>query len=112
MSSTADTAPAPVTLKGRFIPLFDAAQPVIQEYVVGAGARGLLIDLDRYSKDYIGVIAAACRVTDEKITSESITFDTIGQAETNAVVSMLLPTAPRRVTINGNPSVACNIIRK
>jgi hypothetical protein len=90
-----------VTLKGRFIPLFDAAQSVVHEYTVGAGVRGLLVDPDRYPKDYVGVIAAACRVTNEKVTNDSVTFDTIGQAETNAVVSLLLPKAPNGVTVNG-----------
>jgi hypothetical protein len=96
-----DTRPA--TLKGRFIPLFDAAQPIVHDYRVGPGARGLLVDLDRYPKDHVGVVAAACRVTNEKVTEESVTFDTIGQAETNAVVSILLPRTPKAVTINGEP---------
>ena len=61
----------PVTRKGRFIPLFDAAQPVVYEYPVGPDVRGLLVDLDRYPKDHVGVIAAACRVTNETVTSET-----------------------------------------
>jgi hypothetical protein len=91
----------PVTLKGRFIPLFDAAQPVVHEYAVGAGARGLLVDLNRFPSDHIGVVAAACRVSNEKVTNQSVTFDAIGQADTNAVVSLLLPHAPKVVTIDG-----------
>ncbi|MGB7158660.1 MAG: hypothetical protein WBD40_11375 [Tepidisphaeraceae bacterium] len=97
------TGGAAVTLKGRFIPLFDAAQPVVHEYAVGPGARGLLVDLDRYPKDHVGVIAAACRVSNETVTDESVTFDTIGQAQTNAVVSILLARPPKRVTVNGEP---------
>ncbi len=31
-------------------------------------------------------VAAACRVTNQKVAGESITFDTVGQAQTNAVV--------------------------
>ena len=89
-------------LKGRLIPLFDPTQPVVDEYAVGTGVRGLLIDLDRFPRGHVGVVAAACRVTNQTVTSESITFDTIGQAETNAVVSVLLPKGPRSVTINGN----------
>ena len=92
---------APIVLKGRFIPLFDASQPVLQTYSVGPGVRGLLVDLDRYPKDHAGVVAAACRVTHEKVTEESITFDTIGQAGTNAVVSVLLPRAPKVVSVGG-----------
>ena len=96
----------PVTLKGRFISLFDADQSVTHEYAVGAGVRGLLVDLDRYPKNYVGVIAAACQVTNQKVTNESLTLDTIGQAETNAVVSLLLPKAPKAVTLNGEVSEA------
>src|SRR5205823_3410868 len=92
-----------VALKGRFIPLFDAAQPVVHEFNVGAGVRALLVDLDRYPKEYLGVVAAACRVTNQKVTNDSITFDAIGQADTNAVVSLLLPQPPKAVTINGAP---------
>ena len=93
-----------VTLKGRFIPLFDAAQPLVKEYRVTPGVRGLLVDLDRYPKDFIGVIAAACRVSNEEVTSASVSFDAIGQAETNAVVSMLVPRSPTQVTMGGNPA--------
>src|SRR5439155_12368618 len=64
-----------LTLTGRFIPLFDPTQSVVHSYTLGAGVRGLLVDLDRYLKDYVGVVAAACRVTDEKVTNTSVTFD-------------------------------------
>ena len=47
------------------------------------------------------MVAAACRVTNEKLMNDSVTFDTIGQSETNAVVSLLLPQAPKSVSING-----------
>ena len=102
---------APVVLKGRFIPLFDAAQPVVTEYTVGAGVRGLLVDLDRYPKDHVGVVAAACRVTNEKVTQDAVTFDTIGQDHTNAVVSLLLPEPPKGVSINGEalPAEVCPV---
>jgi hypothetical protein len=101
----ADTT-TPLTLKGRFIPLFDASQPLIHEYTVGAGARGLLVDLDRYPRSHIGVVAAACQVTNEKVTDSSITFDTIGQSQTNAVVSVLMPQAAQGVSIDGKPADA------
>jgi hypothetical protein len=101
-----DGTAAPVTLKGRFIPLFDAAQTVVNEYTIGAGARGLLVDLDRYPKDHVGVVAAACRVTNEVVSDETVTFDAVGQADTNAVVSLLLPRPPRAVTINAQALAA------
>jgi hypothetical protein len=96
------TKTAPVTLKGRFISLFDPAQPVIDSYTVRAGSRVLLVDIERYPKDYVGVIAAACRVTNEKVANEAITFDTIGQGGTNAVISLMVPTPPKSITIDGH----------
>ncbi len=101
-ASNSDGDGPPTTLKGRFIPLFDAAQPLVRQFAVGPHVRALLVDVERYPRDYIGVIAAACRVTNQKITDGSITFDASGQADTNAVVSILLPRAPQRVTVNGD----------
>jgi hypothetical protein len=43
-------------------------------------------------------------VTNEKVSSETVTFDTIGQLDTNAVVSLLLPKAPSGVMIDGKPA--------
>jgi len=100
LADPADTTP--ITIKGRFIPLFDAAQPVVSEFPIAAGARALLVDLDRFPKDSAGVVAAACRVSNQKIAGDSITFDAIGQAETNAVVSLLLPRGPGGVTIDAS----------
>jgi hypothetical protein len=91
----------PVVLKGRFILLFDPAQPVISEFLVGAGTRGLLVDLDRFPKDFVGVVAAACEVKNQKVDAESISFDAIGQADTRAVVSLLIPQVPQAVTVDG-----------
>jgi hypothetical protein len=99
LADPADTTP--VALKGRFIPLFDAVQPVVNQFAISPGVRALLVDLDRYPKDHLGVVAAACCVTNQKVTDNSIAFDAIGQAETSAVVSILLPRPPHSVTIEG-----------
>jgi hypothetical protein len=88
-------------LTGRFIPLFDASQPVVRVFTVGRGVHGLLVDLDRYPNDYAGVVAAACRVRNEKVSADSITFDADGQSDTNAVVSVVLPAAPKSVSVAG-----------
>ena len=85
-------------------PLVDARSTVDSPIPVGPGVRGLLVDLDRYPKDYVGVVAAACRVTNDKVTDQSITFDTIGQADTKAVVSLLMAQVPRNVSIDGEPA--------
>jgi hypothetical protein len=94
-------AAEPPKLTGRFIPLFDASQPVVTEFTVGRGVRGLLVDLDRYPKDHAGVVAAACRVRNERVSADSVTFDADGQSDTDAVVSVLLPAAPKSVSVDG-----------
>ena len=40
-------------------------------------------------------------MTNETVTDESVIFDTIGQAETNSVVSLLLSRPPKGATVNG-----------
>jgi hypothetical protein len=98
------TRGASITLRGRFIPLFDPAQPLITDYTITPGTRGLLVDLERYPGDYTGVIAAACQVRNHIVTDESISFDAIGQDKTNAVVSILVSGgAPKSVTVDGQP---------
>ncbi|MDB5328466.1 MAG: hypothetical protein JWM57_4035, partial [Phycisphaerales bacterium] len=92
------------TLKGHFIPLFDAALPVITEYAVTPGARAVLVDLD--AAPAIGVVAAACRVGETKQTANSLEFATDGLAESNGVVCIKLPGEPKTVTVNGQPIAA------
>jgi hypothetical protein len=93
---------ASITLRGRFILLFDAAEALVTSYTVTPGTRGVLVDLDRYPQGHTGVIAAACKVTNQKLTDDTLTFDTIGQDQTNAVVSILLPGgAPESITLDG-----------
>lgn len=90
---------SPVKLTGRFIPLFDAAMPVVTKYDVTPGARALLVDLDRMPS--VGVVAAACRVRDQKIEANALTFAADGQAESNGIVCAKLPSAPKTVTVDG-----------
>lgn len=98
LDDPAADAPA-VVLRGRFIPLFDAKQPIISEYSVVPGSRALLVDLDEMPE--VGVVSAACRVRNLQQDANSIRFDADGQGETKAVVCMKLPAAPKSVTVNG-----------
>lgn len=89
------------TLKGRFIPLFDAALPTVTEYKVTPGVRGVLVDVDAMPKT--GVIAAACRIGQTKLTDNTLEFATDGIAETNGMVVIKMPSAPKTATIDGQP---------
>lgn len=89
------------TLTGRFIPLFDANAPVIQDYEVKPGSRALLVDLGRTATPCI--LAAACRVNQIQISGDGITCNVDGQAETNAVMCFAIPSPPKSVTLAGTP---------
>ncbi|MBC8106911.1 MAG: hypothetical protein H7Z14_10005, partial [Anaerolineae bacterium] len=91
---------APVALRGRFIPLFDAALPVVSEYVVKPGTRALLVDLDAMPE--VGVVAAACRVSDTHVSSDKIEFTTDGIDQTNGLICIKVPSAPKSVTIESS----------
>ena len=93
----------PYTIKGKFIPLFDAALPTIKEYQVTPGARAVLVDVDAMPN---GVVAAACRVGQTKQTETSLEFSFDGLAETNGVICVKLPAAPKTVTLEGQPLAA------
>lgn len=97
-----DAAGEPVTLRGKFIPLFDPALPVIEAHRVTPGSRGLLVDLERMKKE-IGVVAAACRAREEQITEEAVSFQADGLEGSPAVVCLKLPSAPSGVTVDGEP---------
>ncbi|HVJ09666.1 MAG TPA: hypothetical protein VM554_14915 [Acidisarcina sp.] len=92
----------PYIMRGHFINLFDAEQPVLTSVTVGPNVRSLLIDLDASKHDSKPrVIAAACRVRDEQRSAGKLTFTADGIADTNAVVSISTPRAPKRVQIGG-----------
>ena len=93
----------PYTLKGKFIPLFDAALPTVKEYQVTPGARAVLVDVDAMPN---GIVAAACRVGQTKQTETTLDFSVDGLAESNGVVCAKLPTAPKTVTLDGQPVAA------
>ena len=95
-----DSFGEPRVLRGRFIPLFEAGLPVVSEYAVTPGRRGLLVDLDRTDKE-IGIVAAACRARNEVVGDDAVTFTADGLEGSPAVVCLKLPAAPEAVTVNG-----------
>lgn len=92
---------APQRLTGRFVNLYDARQDVVDAIDLNAGKRAFAIDLNRFPKDSVGVIAAAGRVRDERITDATISFNVDGIENSAAVISVLTPTLPKRVTLDG-----------
>jgi hypothetical protein len=90
---------ATTELPGRYLSLFDKDVPTVKNYQLAPGSRALLIDLD--SSPEAVVIAAACRVRDEEVTAQSIKFGADGIADSNAVVCIQLPKAPKSVKADG-----------
>ncbi|MFT3786485.1 MAG: hypothetical protein QM770_10005 [Tepidisphaeraceae bacterium] len=86
-------------IAGRFIALFDHTLPVINGYTVNPGSRAVLVDLDAMPS--VGVVAAACRVTNAKTNANSIEFSADGIGDTSGVVCAKVPAKPTQVTVDG-----------
>ena len=97
-----DPPDAAVVLAGRFLPLFDPALPVVNIVRLAPGGRAFLVDLDRVGKAE-GVVAAACRVRNEVIGEDAVTFDADGVEGSRAVVCVKRTAAPSAVTVDGEP---------
>jgi len=87
------------SLDGHFIPLFDAALPVKTHVEISPGVKSLLVDLDSESLAKEGVIAAACRVTDQQITPDAIKFKVDGLEGSNGVVCVRMSAGPKMVQV-------------
>jgi hypothetical protein len=96
----------PVALEGRFIPLFDAGLPVVKRAELPAGRRSVLVDLDAFPRGHEGVVAAACRVREERVSAEGVRFRADGVAESQGVVCVALAAAPKEVRVKGRPAEA------
>jgi hypothetical protein len=91
-----------VTLRGKFISLFDSGLPLVKEAALTPGRRLMLLDLASPTLKE-GVIAAACRVKDQTVIPGTIRFHTDGVAGSEAVVCVLSQQAPREVAVGGKP---------
>ena len=97
--STADVKP--YVLRGRYINLFSPDLAVVENVEVTPGARLLLLDLRRTTAR---VVAAACRVRDERAEGKTLRFLADGIGDTNGVVRIASPTAPSQVLVGGKPA--------
>ncbi len=91
----------PYTLHGTLVPLFDEKLPIVRSFVISSGTRQLLLDLSKLPKGKVGVVAAACRVRDEVVSAESISFRAEGVQGSRAVVRLVMPGAPKAVRVGG-----------
>jgi hypothetical protein len=93
----------PYQLHGRFIDLFDAALPVLTNFEVVPGKQSLLIDLDSTSQSAAPyVLAAACRITQEKAAQDTFSFFADGIEGTSGVVRVKTDRRPDEVLVGGS----------
>lgn len=100
----------PVTLRGRFIPLFDATLPLVRQVAIPPGVRSLLVDLDRVPAAGAPVIAAAaCGVDRESAAPGALTFRAAGVQNSRAAVAILAAKAPTSVKVAGEPLAGADV---
>ena len=91
----------PVTLRGRFINLFDASLPVQSDITLKPGTRALLLDVDTARGAAPHIVAASFRIRDEHFDAGTLRFLAEGIAETGAVARVAVDAAPAEVLVNG-----------
>ncbi len=93
---------SPLTLKGKFIDLFDPELPVLREKTVKPGEQAFLFDISRVKdKKQPQVLAAASRQYDEQRTANSYSFVAKSPAQTSNVMRILLPKKAKSVKVEG-----------
>lgn len=92
------------TLHGHFIDLFDPELPILDRVTLTPRKRILLLDLDAIpAADAPEVIAAACRVRDQKAGAASLTFLADGIEDTPAVIRVLTNRQVLHILVSGHP---------
>lgn len=85
----------PYTTEGLFIDLFDPELPVLTKKVVKPNQQALLCNINRVpDKDRAQVLAAACRVYDEKTSKNDYSFLAKSPIDTRNNMRVLLPFKP------------------
>ena len=93
-------APA-LTLRGKFVNLFDAALPILEAVTLAPGTRWFLLDLDKVKGGDPRLLAAATAALPLSSTRDSFRFVIEGVAETEGVALVRCPRAPQSVRVAG-----------
>ena len=91
----------PYVLHGRYLNLFDPELAVLNDVPIAPRTRMLLLDLNSVKPSEFKVVAAACRVRDEKTDGKTLQFRVDGIGDTNAVVQVAAHSAPVEVLVDG-----------
>ncbi|HEY0866719.1 MAG TPA: hypothetical protein VGE01_05055 [Fimbriimonas sp.] len=90
------------TLRGNYVDLFDPSLKVLTDIRLGPGARHFLVDLDRHPGP---VVASAGQTIQMESTAKRWVGTIEGQAETDAVLLLKVPSEPKSATVGGKPVV-------
>jgi hypothetical protein len=93
----------PYVLHGRYLNLFDPQLAVLNTVTMAPRTRMLLLDLNSVRSTDLKVVAAACRVSDQKTDGKTLQFRAAGIGETNAIVQIAAHSAPVEVLVGGQP---------
>jgi hypothetical protein len=106
--SASQTAAQPVTVRGDLIDLFDADLGESPQITVIPGTRALLLDVNFFHSSQPRILAASAKITNERATPRSLSFQAEGIDQTQAAVRILAVKPPRAVTLDGQPLDAAN----
>jgi hypothetical protein len=93
----------PYKLQGRYLNLFDPSLDAHRDIVISPGDRMLLLDLAKAPTSGPKVIAAACRVRNERVEGRTLRFQVDGIGDTGSIVAIAAETAPVDVLVGGKP---------
>ena len=103
----------PYTVNGLVVDLFDPELPVLQKKVVQPGSQAFLYNISRSkNKKQPQVLASACRVYDEKTSAKSYSFVCKSPLNTVNRMRILLPAAPKKISVTNDKKVALPDIKK
>jgi hypothetical protein len=95
----------PKTIRGRLVNLFDPELRVQKAVTLVPGSRFFLVDLDAVRGSQPQVVVSACKALPAKRGAHRLSMTVEGVVDTPAVVLLRVPTAPRFVTLAGQPLV-------
>jgi len=99
----------PLTLKGKYIDMFDHTLPMKDEVTVTPNTQVMLLDVAKVKDGKKPqVLAASFRESDEKRAKGEYTFVAKSPIDTDGVARVLLPSAPKSVLIDGKESLVSN----
>ncbi len=91
----------PVSVTGDLIDLFDPDLRESDRIAITPGTRSLLLDVNYFRSSVPRILAASAKITNEHASRDSLTFQAEGIDQTQAVIRILSPKAPREVTLDG-----------